>query len=201
MTYIQTQLSDGWVILGCNMHLVHIGSDYSQLLVVLPERTNHRNSALSVIRMPSMQDFVLLFQSFAERCNFLQFTCRRHARFVTQLVVDCAYACLRLSGRQSKTTWVTYLAWAGTLTAACAYVCQTLGSFVALQIARAICLLIRSSQVCLGQTLFPRSAHLGMFLTRSAASAFGKAVLLSHLGMLILPLRTKVYAECLAFAC
>lgn len=201
MHHIQTQHSDGWVILECNMHLVHIRSDYRQLLVVLPEHPHTRNSALASSRELSMQDFVLLWRSFAGRCYFLQFTCRRHARFVTQLVVDCAYACLRLSGRQSKTTWVTYLAWAGTLTAACAYVCQTLGSFVALQIARAICMLIRSSQVCLGQTLFPRSAHLGMFLTRSAASAFGKAVLLSHLGMLILPLRTKVCAERLAFAC
>lgn len=101
-----------------------------------------------------MQDFVLLWRNFAERCNYLQFTCRRHARYVTQVLPDCAKACLRLSGRQSVTPWVTYLAGAGTLTAAFASVCKTLGSLCALQIAGALCLLMRSSQVCVGQTLF-----------------------------------------------
>lgn len=101
-----------------------------------------------------MQDFVLLWRNFAGRCNYLQFTCRRHARYVTQVLSDCAIACLRLSGRQSLTPWVTYLAGAGTLTAAFASVCKTLGSLCALQIARAMCLLFRSSQVCVGQTLF-----------------------------------------------
>lgn len=154
MNYIQTQYSNDWVILDCNMHLVHIGSDCRQLLWVFLGHPHPRNVALASSREPSMQDFVLLLRSFAGRCYFLQFTCRRHAQYVTQLVVDCAFACLRLSGRQSKTTWVTYLAAAGTLTAACAYVCQTLGSIVALQIAGAMCLLMRSSQICCGQILF-----------------------------------------------
>lgn len=98
-----------------------------------------------------MQDCVLLWRSFAGRFNFLQFTCRRHARYVTQVLGDCTFVCLRLSGRQSSTPWVTYLAWAGSLTAAFAIVCKTLGSLCALQVAGAPCLLLGRHKFAVGK--------------------------------------------------
>ncbi len=154
MHHIHSYQSNGWLICSDNMQFMHIRSDYRQLLMVLLGHPHQRKVALASSRELAMQDFVLLWRNLAGRCNCLQFTCRRHARYVTQVLPDCTNVCLRLSGRQSLTPWVTYLAWAGTLTAAFASVCKTLGSLCALQIAGAMCLLFRSSQVCGGQTLF-----------------------------------------------
>lgn len=154
MHYIHSYQSNGWLICSDNMQFMHIGSDCRQLLMVFLGHSHPRKVALAGSRELAMQDLVLLWRNFAGRFNCLQFTCRRHARYVTQVLYDCAIACLRLSGRQSLTPWVTYLAWAGTLTAAFASVCKTLGSLCALQISREICLLLRSSQICVGQMLF-----------------------------------------------
>lgn len=154
MHYIHSYQSNCWLICSDNMQFMHIGSDCRQLLSVFLGHPHPRNVALAGSRELAMQDFVLLWRNFAGRCNCLQFTCRRHARYVTQVLSDCTNVCLRLSGRQSLTPWVTYLAGAGTLTAAFASVCKTLGSLCALQIAGAMCSLLRSSQVCGGQTLF-----------------------------------------------
>lgn len=154
MHHIHSYQSNGWLICSDNMQFLHIGSDCRQLLWVFLGHPHPRNVALASSRELAMQDFVLLLCNFAGRFNCLQFTCRRHARYVTQVLSDCTYVCLRLSGRQSVTPWVTYLAGAGTLTAAFASVCKTLGSLCALQIAGALCLLLSSSQVCVGQTLF-----------------------------------------------
>lgn len=144
MHYIHSYQSNCWLICSDNMQFMHIGSDCRQLLRVFLGYPHPRSVALAGSRELAMQDFVLLWRNFAGRCNCLQFTCRRHARYVTQVLSDCTNVCLRLSGRQSLTPWVTYLAGAGTLTAAFASICKTLGSLCALQISREMCLLLRS---------------------------------------------------------
>lgn len=67
MISISTYHANGRLICDSNMHLLHIGSDYRQLLWVLLGHPHPRKVALSSTRVLSMQGFALLNGSLAGR--------------------------------------------------------------------------------------------------------------------------------------
>ena len=67
MKYIQSHQFNGWLICDSNMHLLHIGSDYRQLLWVFLGHPHPRKLALSSTRVLSMQGLALLNGSLAGR--------------------------------------------------------------------------------------------------------------------------------------
>lgn len=69
MHHIQPYQSNSWLICSSNMHLLHIGSDFRQLLGVFLGHPHPRKFAVSSSRELAMQGDALLFGSCAGRCN------------------------------------------------------------------------------------------------------------------------------------
>ncbi len=186
MKYIQSHQFNGWLICDSNMHLVHIGSDYRQLLWVLLGHPHPRKVALSSTRVLSMQGFALLNGSLAGRFIPQSIHPPPSISPLDQPISNCAGGLpavgwtpiinrlvKRLVGRHFDGGFRNRFAnlWA------VVFAQNFWESFAAALVVTSL----------LGANVVPRSAHLGMFLTRTAAATSGEVSLLVQLGLPILP--------------